>query len=53
MTCDVRLQLAEVQCAVASCDVCVEPILEVTCDVSAVDFKACKVQPQYHTLFRQ
>jgi hypothetical protein len=29
MTCDVRLQLAEVRCAVASCDVHAEPILVV------------------------
>ena len=38
MTCDVQLQLTEVRCAVASCDVCVkslEPILVVTCDVRA------------------
>jgi hypothetical protein len=35
MTCDVRLQLAEVQCAVASCDVGAELILVVTCDVRA------------------
>ena len=35
MTCDVRLELTEVQCAVASCDVHVEPILVVTCDVRA------------------
>jgi len=33
MTWDVRLQLAEVPCAVASCDVPAEPILEATCDV--------------------
>ena len=33
MTCDVRLQLVEVRCAVASCDVCAEPTLVVTCDV--------------------
>ena len=33
MTCDVRLQLAEVQCAEASCDVHAEPILVVTCNV--------------------
>ena len=33
MTCDVRPQLAEVQCAVASCDVHAEPLLVVTCDV--------------------
>jgi hypothetical protein len=35
MTCDVRLQLAEVRCAVASCDVLAIPTLVVTCDVSA------------------
>ena len=35
MTCDVRLELAEVQCVVASCDVRAEPILVVTCDVRA------------------
>ena len=35
MTCDVRLQLAEVRCAVASCNVRAEPILAVTCDVRA------------------
>ena len=35
MTCDVRLQLVEVRCAVASCDVRAEPILVVTCDVRA------------------
>jgi hypothetical protein len=35
MTCDVQLQLAEVQVAVASCDVRAEPILVVTCDVCA------------------
>ena len=33
MTCDVWQQLAEVRCSVASCDVRVEPILVVTCDV--------------------
>ena len=33
MTCNVRLQLPEVQCAVASCDVCAEPSLVATCDV--------------------
>jgi hypothetical protein len=33
MTCNVRLQLAEVRCAVASCDVRAEPTLVVTCDV--------------------
>ena len=35
MTCDLRLQLAEVRCAVASCDVHAEPTLVVTWDVSA------------------
>ena len=35
MTCDVRLQLVEVRCAVASCDVRAEPILVVTCNVHA------------------
>ena len=35
MTWDVWLQLAEVRCAVASCDVRVEPTLEVTCNVPA------------------
>ena len=35
MTCDVRLQLAEVLFAVASCDVRAEPTLVVTCDVRA------------------
>ena len=35
MTCDVQLQLAEVRCAVVSCDVRAEPILVVTCDVRA------------------
>ena len=35
MTCGVRLQLAEVRCAVASCDVRSEPTLVVTCDVHA------------------
>ena len=35
MTCDVRLQLAEIRCAVASCNVLAEPILVVTCDVCA------------------
>ena len=35
MTCDVRLQLAEVQCVVASCNVRVELILVGTCDVRA------------------
>jgi hypothetical protein len=45
MTCDVRLQLEEVRCAVASCDVHAEPILVVTCDVRSVHFKACEVRP--------
>ena len=40
MTCDVRLQLAEVRCAVASSNVRAEPILRVNCDVRAVHFKA-------------
>ena len=35
MTCDVRPQLAEERCAVASCDVRAEPILVVTFDVRA------------------
>ena len=35
MTCDVRLQLAEVRSAVASCDVRAEPILVVICGVCA------------------
>ena len=35
MTCDGRLQLEEVRCVVASCDVRAEPILVVTCDVRA------------------
>jgi hypothetical protein len=33
MTCGVRLQLVEIRCAVASCDVRAEPTLVVTCDV--------------------
>jgi hypothetical protein len=37
MTCDVRLQLAELRCAVASCDVRAEPTLVVTCNVRACD----------------
>jgi hypothetical protein len=35
MTCGVRLQLAEVRCAVASYDVRSEPTLVLTCDVHA------------------
>ena len=35
MTCDVRPQLTEVRCAVATCNVRAEPILVVTCDVRA------------------
>ena len=35
MTCDVRLQLAEVRYAVAGCDVRAEPTLVVTCNVHA------------------
>ena len=35
MTYDLRLQLAEVRCAVASFDVREEPILVVICDVHA------------------
>ena len=35
MTCDVLLQLVEVRCTVASCDVCAKPTLVVTCDVRA------------------
>ena len=35
MTFDVRPQVAEVRCLVASCDVRAEPILVVTCDVHA------------------
>ena len=35
MTCDVRVQLMEVWCAVASCNVRAESILVVTCDVRA------------------
>ena len=35
MTCDMRLQLAEVRCVVASLDVCLAPILVVTFDVRA------------------
>ena len=37
MTLDVRLQLADVQCVLASCDVGAEPILVVTCDVHAFE----------------
>ena len=33
MTCDVQLQLVEVLCAVATFDVCAEPIMIVTWDV--------------------
>ena len=47
MTCDVRLQLAEVRCAVASCDVCAEPILVVTCDVHVCDERT----DNYYLLF--
>ena len=46
MTCDVRPQLAEVQCAVAHCNVLAEPILLVTCDVRAC---ASSGLPQYRT----
>ena len=35
MTWDVLLELAEVRCATASCDVHAEPNLVVTCDVHA------------------
>ena len=48
MTCDVRLQLAEVRCAVASCDMHAKPILVVMC-VRAMHFQAFEVRPQYRT----
>ena len=52
MTCDVRLQLAEVRCEVASCDACAKPILVVICNLRAHGaFDACKVR--YRTLFWQ
>ena len=47
MTCDVRLQLAEVQCVVARCDVHAEPVLV----VRAVYFKACEVRPHIANYF--
>ena len=39
MTYDVRPQLAEVRCVIASCDVRAEPILVVTCDVRVCSAK--------------
>ena len=53
MTCDVRPQLAEVRCVVASWDVHSEPSLVVICNVRvrAVHFQSWEVRPKYCTFF--
>ena len=54
MTCDVRLQLVEVRCAVANCDVRAEPILVVTCDLCAFSaFQGLRRATTYRRLFWQ